>query len=151
MKAKAFLVLLVLAVALSGCVQQPEPDVIVKYVCSTGVTVDNVGECPPPVDCDYEANCPPYCEDSQSPEGELTANYVKAEIAKANYCELPEDCVLADTKCPLGCYNIVNVSELERINGLVHDFKQTCFQTCTTILDVNCLESKCVTVAYVTS
>ena len=150
MNYKILLTLLVLSIALSGCVQQ-EPVTIVKYVCSTGETVDNANQCSPPEECDYEGNCQDYCEEDITPDGDLTSEYVIGEMQKANYCDLPEDCILADTKCPLGCYNIVNVDEIERINQLVYDFKQTCFQTCTTLQDVNCLSSKCEPVAYGTS
>lgn len=142
-----FLTLLVFSVLLSGCVQ-PEPEVIVKYVCSDGQAVDNASECPSEEQCDYENNCADYCEEEPESTVELTVEKVHEEMAKANYCDVPDDCVLTDTKCPLGCYNVVNIDELERINQLVHDFKQTCFQTCTTLQDVNCIESKCEPIAY---
>lgn len=144
--------LLVFSVFLCGCVQ-PEPEIILKYVCPDGAVVDLASDCPPAEDCDYESNCADYCEGGEpGPQpGLITVNYVHEEMDMANYCEVPEDCALADTKCPLGCYNVVNVEELERINGLVHDFKQTCFQTCTTLQDINCIANRCEPIAYGTS
>ena len=150
MKKAILIVGLVIAViALSGCTQ-PEAGTVYKYVCSDGTIVDRAGLCPTEEGIDLEVVCVEYCETGQKPEAN-DVEYIKAEMDAANYCETAEDCVETDTKCPIGCYNIVNKAELDRINQLVNDFKQTCFQTCTPLAEFVCDNNKCMPTLYGTS
>jgi len=144
MNSKILLVGVLLALlALSGCVQtEPEQIVSYKYICSNGITVDKAADCPIEEEPDLEALCTDYCNDEPALE-ENTPEYVKAELAKLNYCEVKDDCVETETKCPLGCYHMVNQAELEKANALVASFKQTCFQTCAILDDFECVEGKC--------
>ena len=132
-------------VLLSGCVE-PEPETILKYVCLDGSMVDRPADCPGLVlgDCQElcEANKEGFCEVPEE-TGEVTVANILSQINEANYCETVDDCVETDTKCPLGCYNLVNISKVGRINALVGEFKQTCFQTCTTLNETVCEQGKC--------
>jgi hypothetical protein len=146
MKQKNFLItILVLAIALSGCVE-PEPETILKYICCDGSMADKPADCPALAleDCQQlcKVNKESICEEALE-TGKITVEKILSEIDKANYCETEADCVETDTKCPIGCYNLVNSSELDSINALVKDFKQTCFQTCTTLNEMVCEEGKC--------
>ena len=148
MKAKILLIgLLVFAVALSGCVEPgTEPETILKYVCSDGSMVDGPADCPGVGLDDCQDLCEAYKDDfCEKPEelGELSVANILSQIDEANYCETKDDCVETDTKCPLGCYNLVNSSKIDRINGMVDEFKQTCFQTCTTLNEMVCEQGKC--------
>ncbi len=136
--------ILILAIALSGCVEPTAPGIVYKYVCSNGTIVDTPGLCPAETEINLDIVCVDYCEGIE-PEAN-SVEYIKAEMATANYCNVSEDCNVSDTKCPLGCYNLVNNAELGRINALVDDFKQTCFQTCTPLTEIRCNEGKCVPV-----
>ena len=146
-----FFGILVLAIALSGCVE-PAPvasETVYKYVCSDGTIVDRAGLCPTGEEINLEIVCVDYCEQTM-PEPN-TSGYIKSEMATANYCTVAEDCNVSDTKCPLGCYNLVNHAELGRINALVAEFKQTCVQTCTPLIEIICQEGKCIPVEVGTS
>jgi len=136
--------ILILAIALSGCVES-EPTTsgtVYKYVCSNGTIVDTPGLCPTEEEIDLDIVCVDYCEGTVPEENSV--EYIKAEMAVANYCNVSEDCDVSDTKCPLGCYNLVNKTELDKINTLVDSFKQTCFQTCNPLTEIGCNEGKCV-------
>ena len=140
---KAFLSigLIVLFLALSGCVQEPEAGF--KYVCPDNTVVDSPALCQT-IEC---MDCDQYCEDkddSIGASGEMTVDKILTAVNTANYCETKEDCVLIDTKCPIGCYNLVNAGTLDSINVMVKEFKQTCFQTCTALKEIQCQEGKCV-------
>lgn len=142
MKKAILIVGLVIAViALSGCTQ-PEAGTVYKYVCSDGTIVDRAGLCPIQEQVDYKEICKDYCDEGQVDE-QTTLEFIKNEIEEANYCETKEDCAETNTKCPIGCYNIVNKAELDRINQLINDFKQTCFQTCTPLTEFVCDNNKC--------
>ena len=142
--------LLAFVILVSGCTQ-PEPVTSYKYVCSDGTIEDSPARCQT-VECvDCDEYCEDYCEGIEEPDGAITVDYIKTEMNKANYCETKDDCIETNTKCPIGCYNVVNIADVNRINDLVKEFKQTCFQTCTTLMDVNCVDSKCVPMAYGTS
>ena len=136
--------ILILAIALSGCVES-EPttsETVYKYVCSNGTIVDTLGLCPIDEEINLDIVCVDYCKETVPEENSV--EYIKAEMATANYCNISEDCSVSDTKCPLGCYNLVNKTELDKINTLVDGFKQTCFQTCTPLTEMACNEGKCV-------
>ena len=138
--------ILILAIALSGCVEtEPAtPTTVYKYVCSDGTMVDSAGLCPTDTGINLDIVCADYCEGTV-PEAN-TAEYIKSEMAAANYCTVAEDCNVSDTKCPLGCYNLVNNTELDRINTLVDGFIQECVQTCTPLTEITCDEGKCMPV-----
>ena len=142
MKKAIFLAgLIALAVVLSGCTQAG-PETVYKYVCPDGKMADSPVLCKA-VEC---VDCDQYCEDycaGIEPDGLLTAQVVQSEMELANYCTVKDDCAETSTKCPIGCYNMVNVAELERINDLVKEFKQTCFQTCALLQDFDCVEGRC--------
>lgn len=142
-KAIPLIGLLAFALALSGCTSEPAQSAAVyTYVCPDGSMVDSPALCQA-VECiDCDQYCEDYCAGIQSGNG-LTAADVQAEIEAANYCEVKDDCVETNTKCPIGCYNLVNAAELDRINDLVGEFKQTCFQTCATLDDFDCVEGRC--------
>jgi len=73
-------------------------------------------------------------------------NRIKEEIEKANYCNTKDDCVLAGSECPFGCYIYVNVDEAERITRIIDNFESRCIYSCISCPDVECSESKCVPV-----
>ena len=133
--------ILILAIALSGCTQ-PAAGTVYKYVCSDGTIVDTPGLCPAEGEIDFEIVCVDYCNGDQPAEAN-TVEYIKSEMSSSNYCQVPGDCNVSDTKCPLGCYNLVNNTELGRINALVDSFRQTCLQTCTPLTEIICEEGKC--------
>ncbi len=141
MKKTILLLGLVAAIALSGCTQ-PAAEPTYKYVCSDGSMVNSPALCQT-VECiDCDQYCEDYCAGIQDTD-ELTVESVKDEMEEANYCETKDDCVETNTKCPIGCYNMVNTAELDRINELVRQFKQTCFQSCTDLDEHECVEGKC--------
>ncbi len=74
----------------------------------------------------------------------LSENYIKGEIEEANYCDVAEDCVNAGMKCPFGCYNYVNVNEVERIKDLIGSFPSNCEYMCGYCSNVRCIDNKCV-------
>lgn len=153
MKKTILIIGLVIAViAFSGCTQPEQPETVYNYVCSDGTIVDSPGLCPVQEQVDYEEVCKDYCVEEQV-DDQPTVEFIKNEIETANYCETKEDCAETNTKCPIGCYNIVNTAELDRINGLIKDYKQTCFQTCATLRDYECDNNtnKCMPILYGTS
>lgn len=68
---------------------------------------------------------------------------VKQEIAKANYCETANDCVLVGSKCPFDCYIYANAKESDRIKSLVENYGSTCEYSCLQSFGVECKEHKC--------
>jgi len=136
--------ILIVAIFLSGCVSEPvSVELVYKFVCSDGTVADNKAACPIEGDIDYEEVCTDYCANIEDTSEEGLAEKVLVEMERANYCDVKEDCVETNTKCPLGCYHLVNVAELEKVNGFVKEFKQNCFQTCAALEDYECIDSKC--------
>ena len=146
MKAIFLICLLAGTLALGGCVQQQNPSY--KYVCSDGKIVDSPAQCTA-IECvDCSQYCEDYCAGQEEEPTVLTKEKFLEEVGKANYCTVPSDCVLPATKCPLGCYNLVNKEKQADINALVKQFKQTCYQTCSQLNDANCVGNKCVPVLF---
>ena len=55
----------------------------------------------------------------------LLEKQIKEKIAKANYCEKDEDCIIVEEfGCPFGCYNLINKKELEAIRSLVKKYDE---------------------------
>jgi len=80
----------------------------------------------------------------------LSADDIKTEIDKANYCNTPDDCGLAGfSKCPFGCYIYVNQKEASRIEGLIEAYEQgpqqgpICMYMCVQSNEVECVNKKC--------
>ncbi len=78
---------------------------------------------------------------SPSPGSEA---HIKQEIAAANYCETPADCIDVGGKCPFDCYIFVNSSEVDRIKTMVEGYQSMCTYSCLAIEGVDCVENKCV-------
>jgi len=75
-----------------------------------------------------------------------TEPYIKNQIEKANYCEVKEDCILvAQGKCPFGCYVYVNKDKADTITELIEAYvpRNTCEYSCLQCLDVECKDNKC--------
>ncbi len=72
-----------------------------------------------------------------------SAEQIKKEIDKANYCTEKSDCVLVGTKCPFGCYIYANKEQAERIDNLVDSFDSKCVYGCVYCPDVECKDNKC--------
>ena len=73
----------------------------------------------------------------------INESRIKAEIAKANYCEVDSDCVDAGGKCPFGCYAYVNKNEVSRISKLIQSFNSKCIYDCLACSTVICENNKC--------
>ena len=73
----------------------------------------------------------------------INESRIKAEIAKANYCEVDSDCVDASGKCPFGCYTYVNKNEVSRISQLIQSFDSKCVYGCLACPTVICQNNKC--------
>ena len=73
----------------------------------------------------------------------INESKIKAEIAKANYCETDSDCVDAGSKCPFGCYAYVNKNEVSRISGLIQSFDSKCVYGCLACPTAICEDNKC--------
>lgn len=73
----------------------------------------------------------------------LTEANIKEQIAAANYCDTPDDCVDVGGKCPFDCYIFVNEKEEGRIKSMVEGYASTCTYSCLAINDVDCVEHKC--------
>lgn len=74
----------------------------------------------------------------------ITEKYIQNEINKANYCETNSDCSLvANSKCPFGCYIFVNKEEVDRIDNLLKNFESQCVYSCVQNQDVECINNKC--------
>lgn len=73
----------------------------------------------------------------------MTQEQIKQEIAAANYCETPDDCVDVGGKCPFDCYIFVNGSEADRIKTMVDGHGTTCTYSCLAINGVDCVNNKC--------
>jgi hypothetical protein len=145
MKKEIFLIaFLFAAVALSGCTQTAtEPETVLKYVCYDGTVLENPTQCPglPDVNCEGECGT---C--SAVPVLPVTSQeeFIQGQIDKANYCSVKEDCVIAARKCPFGCNILVNKNELDKINRMIGEYKQTCNLTCASLRFYNCDLNECV-------
>lgn len=77
--------------------------------------------------------------------------YIKKEIAEANYCEAASDCqMVAQSQCPFGCYVHVNKNEATRIGGLLESYEsnqnnrgQSCIYSCIEFKGVECVNNVC--------
>ncbi len=143
MKKEIFLIAFLFgAIALSGCTQ-PEPVTVFKYVCYNGTVVENPTGCPELPDVDCELSCPCSCPLPVLPEMSQE-EFIQSQMDKANYCSVKEDCVLAERKCPFGCNILVNKNELDKINRMIGEYKQTCNLTCASLRYYGCDLNKCV-------
>ncbi len=77
---------------------------------------------------------------SASPGSEA---YIKQQIAEANYCETPADCIDVGGKCPFDCYIFVNSSEVDRMKEMVDGYESTCTYSCLAISGVDCVSNRC--------
>jgi hypothetical protein len=68
---------------------------------------------------------------------------IQIEINNANYCEIKEDCVKLEGKCPLGCSILVNKKEANKIKSLIDSYKETCIYDCMPLGGIKCENSKC--------
>ncbi len=68
---------------------------------------------------------------------------VKGEIEKANYCEVKDDCVQVESKCPFDCYVFINKNEAERIEELISGYDSNCVYSCVALQGYECVENKC--------
>jgi hypothetical protein len=77
-------------------------------------------------------------------------SHVKEEIAQANHCTAPADCVNLGSHCPFGCYVLVNQSEADRIADLIQEYddahsRSQCMYDCIAFTGIGCREHQCVT------
>jgi len=69
---------------------------------------------------------------------------IKAEIEKANYCQVVEDCqMVAVSKCPFGCYVYVNQQEASRIEQMLNEYRSNCEYGCLEMKGVECRNTIC--------
>ena len=76
-----------------------------------------------------------------------TESSIKAEIEKANYCEVKDDCTIITGECPFGCYIVLNKKEVSHIQSLVNSYKSNCIYECTQVFNhdlIKCENNKCV-------
>ena len=76
----------------------------------------------------------------------LTEAKVEAAIDDANYCDAPEDCVIAGSTCPFGCAIAVNADEVEEIGALLDDWSRRpdqCAFDCLAVSSVDCVAQRC--------
>ncbi|MFH1505779.1 MAG: hypothetical protein ABIE94_02210 [archaeon] len=71
---------------------------------------------------------------------------IKAEIKAANYCDTKDDCGNAGSQCPFGCDVPVNKAEIDKIKGLIASYDSNCIYSCVQLLDIDCVNSRCVAV-----
>ena len=69
---------------------------------------------------------------------------IRAEIEKANYCEVKSDCIQVESQCPFDCYVFVNKNEAERVGGLIMNYSSSCAYICVEIRDYDCVRGKCI-------
>lgn len=144
MKKEIFLIVfLFAAVALSGCAQ-PESVTVFKYVCFDGTIVEKPSDCPALPDVNCLEQCDDYCPAAPVLPEISQEEFIQGQIEKANYCAIKEDCVLAERKCPFGCNILVNKNELDKINRMIGEYKQTCYLTCASLRYYGCDLNKCV-------
>lgn len=146
MKKLLLICLLGMALALCGCVEQQAPSY--KYVCADSTVVDSPTQCPAAECMDCSLYCEDYCAGNGTEPTTVTAEEILQEINIANYCTTKDDCVLPATKCPLGCFNLVNKAEQADINALVREFKQVCQQTCGSLKGKECVDGKCIPILF---
>jgi len=70
-------------------------------------------------------------------------SYISRQIAKAGYCEVDSDCVIAGNKCPFSCAITVNKKEATRIMRLVNSFDSTCVYGCIELRSAICEKKHC--------
>lgn len=68
---------------------------------------------------------------------------VQEAIAAANHCESDDDCALAGSKCPFGCYVYVHEDEAERVAQLIDAYESTCMYDCASCFTVACVKGVC--------
>ena len=61
-------------------------------------------------------------EDSSEDSQGLPEQDVRDAIDAANYCELDQDCANLGSRCPFGCYIVVNQNEVESVNALMDEW-----------------------------
>ncbi|KKR22004.1 MAG: hypothetical protein UT48_C0001G0017 [Parcubacteria group bacterium GW2011_GWE2_39_37] len=69
---------------------------------------------------------------------------IKAEIQKANYCQIDADCIDAGGKCPFGCYNYVNKDRVLEISKKIETYTSKCVYGCISCPTAKCSNNKCV-------
>lgn len=71
---------------------------------------------------------------------------IQDAIDEANYCTTADECVDVGSKCPFGCYILVNEAEADRIERRVDRFVSTCVYDCAAIGGITCSdEGRCET------
>lgn len=73
---------------------------------------------------------------------------VEDELADANYCDSPDDCIDIHPGCPFGCYALINRAEQTRIEKLLDRYRrrhgETCAHDCVGYDGLDCIEDQCV-------
>ncbi len=68
---------------------------------------------------------------------------IQQEIDKARVCAADEDCVNVGSKCPFGCYVVVNKKDAESIRSLLKDYKEVCAYDCMALDKITCKDKQC--------
>lgn len=70
---------------------------------------------------------------------------IRKEIELANYCEVQDDCVVVNSKCPFDCFVFVNKNESSRISELIDSYPSKCIYGCIAVVpELDCVEGKCI-------
>ena len=69
--------------------------------------------------------------------------FIRNQIYQENYCTTKDDCVNIGSKCPFGCYILVNKNEAEKIKKLVNSYESNCVYDCMYCPDFECKNGRC--------
>ncbi len=73
-----------------------------------------------------------------------TVEGVKFAISQAQYCEIKDDCVEVNSRCPFGCSVFVNKAERQNIQDLMDSYLGPyCVYDCVEIKGYDCVSKKC--------
>ena len=72
------------------------------------------------------------------------ADHLQRVIDDANYCTTADECVDIGSKCPFGCYILVNEAEADRVQRRLERFPTTCAYDCVVPGPITCTaEGRC--------
>lgn len=72
---------------------------------------------------------------------------VKVQISASNYCEVDNDCVVVDSKCPFDCYVFVNQDNAVEVKKTIDEYESKCVYGCAEKPSVKCEQNKCIAVS----
>ncbi|NUM25864.1 MAG: hypothetical protein HUU49_04595 [Candidatus Buchananbacteria bacterium] len=121
----------------------------IRFVChNNGETKMVPGACTCGKDYSYYLDHGWYnCGDKTTyPKTALREEQIKLAIERARYCNVKEDCVIINSKCPFGCSIAINKDQAETITGLIENFDSDCVYDCLAAKDFDCVNNQCVVI-----